>query len=179
MGSRIPSRSPRRPDGDSLRITAKAVGDFSRTCATARGTRVVAEGPFGVFTREADRLEKSLLIAGGIGITPIRALLDELDGDVVVLYRVLKGERRDLPRRARRAALASRSSRAITTVEGNDLLSPGHLREMVPDIAERDVFVSGPPGMVNVIEKNVRQRGRAAPARPQRKVCALRTGGCP
>ena len=30
---------------------------------------------------------------------------------------------------------------------------------MVPDIAERDVFISGPPGMVNVIEKNVRRAG--------------------
>ena len=43
--------------------------------------------------------------------------------------------------------------------EGRDLLSPEHLRELVPDIVERDVFVSGPPGMVSVIEKNVRRAG--------------------
>jgi ferredoxin-NADP reductase len=53
---------------------------------------VVAEGALGVFTSEAKRCEKTLLTAGGIGITPIRALLDELDGDVVVLYRVLKSD---------------------------------------------------------------------------------------
>src|SRR5262249_37586871 len=52
------------------------------------GTRVVAEGPFGVFTEEVRRREKVLLVAGGIGITPVRALLQELAGDVVVLYRV-------------------------------------------------------------------------------------------
>jgi NAD(P)H-flavin reductase len=30
-----------------------------------------------------------LLIAGGIGITPVRALLQQLHGDVVVVYRVV------------------------------------------------------------------------------------------
>jgi ferredoxin-NADP reductase len=43
--------------------------------------------------------------------------------------------------------------------EGHDLLSPEHLRELVPDIADRDVFVSGPPGMVDRIEHNVREAG--------------------
>jgi ferredoxin-NADP reductase len=43
--------------------------------------------------------------------------------------------------------------------EGHDLLSPDHLRELVPDITERDVFISGPPGMVGRIEHNVRQAG--------------------
>jgi predicted ferric reductase len=61
------------PDGRSLRITAKALGDFSERMADIRpGTRVVAEGPFGVFTEAARRREKVVLIAGGIGITPIR-----------------------------------------------------------------------------------------------------------
>ena len=42
---------------------------------------------------------------------------------------------------------------------GHKLLSPEHLRELVPDLAERDVFISGPPGMVGTIEKNVRHAG--------------------
>ena len=47
------------PDGRSLRITAKALGDFSARMADIRpGTRVVAEGPFGVFTEAARRREK-------------------------------------------------------------------------------------------------------------------------
>src|SRR5437660_160174 len=72
------------PDGRSLRITAKALGDFSGRMAEIRpGTRVVAEGPFGVFTEAARRREKVVLIAGGIGITPIRALMEDMSGDVV------------------------------------------------------------------------------------------------
>jgi len=81
------------PDGRSLRITVKALGGFSERLAGVRvGTRVLAEGLFGVFTADARRREQMLLIAGGIGITPIRALLEENQGDVVVVYRVVDSE---------------------------------------------------------------------------------------
>jgi ferredoxin-NADP reductase len=36
---------------------------------------------------------------------------------------------------------------------------PAHLRELVPDIAERDVYVCGPPGLTDVLERNVRAAG--------------------
>jgi ferredoxin-NADP reductase len=42
------------------------------------------------------------------------------------------------------------------TEEGRRLLSPEHLRELVPDVAERDVYLCGPPAMVEAIEKTVR-----------------------
>jgi predicted ferric reductase len=77
------------PDGRSLRITVKALGDFSgRLGSLQPGTRVAAEGPFGVFTAGVLRRERTLLIAGGIGITPIRALLEEVH--VAVEYEALK-----------------------------------------------------------------------------------------
>ena len=149
------------PDGHSLRMTAKAVGDYTRDLRKLPvGARAVTEGPFGIFTADAKLCEKTLLIAGGIGITPIRALLDELDGDTIVLYRVIEADE---------AVFAAELERAQVRVElvvgdhadgeGRDLLSPEHLRELVPDITERDVFVSGPPGMVDVIESNVRHAG--------------------
>ncbi|HEX4680908.1 MAG TPA: ferric reductase-like transmembrane domain-containing protein, partial [Gaiellaceae bacterium] len=71
------------PDGRSLRITVKALGDHTALLAELRpGTRVLAEGPFGVFTDRVRRREKALLIAGGIGITPVRALLETMRGDI-------------------------------------------------------------------------------------------------
>ena len=78
-------------DGRSLRITVKELGDHTHRLREIRpGTRVLAEGPFGVFTESARRRrEKVLLIAGGIGITPIRSLVERMRGDVVVLYRVV------------------------------------------------------------------------------------------
>jgi predicted ferric reductase len=150
------------PNGGSLRITVKALGDFSGKIRRVRpGTRVVAEGPFGAFTEAVRRREKVVLIAGGIGITPIRALLEEMSGDVIVLYRVMDDG--DIIFRDELERLASAREIDIRFVvgdhetdEGRDLLSPQHLQELVPDIAEREVYVCGPPAMTNAIRANVR-----------------------
>ena len=147
------------PDGRSLRITVKALGDHTARLGSIRpGTRVLAEGPFGVFTAAARKRDKSLLIAGGIGITPIRALLEELRGDALVLYRVLAEEdvlfRDELEGHPVQVVAGNHA-----TAEGADLLSPDHLRELVPDLAERDVFVCGPPAMTQAIARNVRKAG--------------------
>ena len=154
------------PDGRSLRITVKGLGNFSGKIAqeVRPGTRVVAEGPFGAFTTAIRRRDKVALIAGGIGITPVRALLEEMGGDVVVLYRAMRDEdvvfRGELDRIA--AARGARVEYLVgdhATPEGARLLSTDHLREILPDIAEREVYLCGPPAMTDAIEKNVRSAG--------------------
>jgi predicted ferric reductase len=153
------------PDGRSLRITVKALGDHSARLAGVRpGTRVLAEGPFGVFTESARRRrDKVLLIAGGIGITPVRSLVERMRGDVVVVYRALTDD--DLILKDELDALARRNCLAVQYVvgdhrgEGARLLSPGHLLELVPDAAERDVFLCGPPAMTEAIGPNLRAAG--------------------
>lgn len=153
------------PDGRSLRITAKAVGDHTRGLRTLRpGTRVVAEGPFGDFTERARRRAKVLLVAGGIGITPVRALLERMDGDVVAIYRVLRRE--DVVFAGELAELERRRGVTVHYVVGDHdapggrhLLSPEHLRTLVPDLAERDVYLCGPPAMTSVTERRLRAAG--------------------
>ena len=153
------------PTNDALRITVKALGDHSSRMGQIRpGTRVVAEGPLGVFTAAARRREKLLLIAGGIGITPVRALLEELRGDVVVIYRVVSEPEivfaEELDQLAHEHGTTLRYVVGDhATEEGAQLLSPEHLRELVPDLAERDVFVCGPPAMIAHVEASVRRAG--------------------
>ena len=150
------------PSADSLRITVKELGDFSGGLGSVRpGTRVVTEGPFGVFTDRSRRLEKVLLIAGGIGITPIRTLLEEMRGDLVIVYRVM--HEAEIIFRDELQRLADERGAAIRFVigdhrspSGRHLLSPAHLRELVPDIAEREVYVCGPPAMAAAITRNAR-----------------------
>jgi predicted ferric reductase len=156
------------PDGRSLRITVKALGDHTGRLGEIRpGTRVLAEGPLGVFTDELRRHDKALLIAGGIGITPIRALLETMRGDLVVVYRVISDD--DIIFRDELQSLAAAREAVVHFVvgdhrgEGRDLLSSAHLLELVPDVRERDVFLCGPPAMTQVIEKNV--RGAKVPRR--------------
>jgi len=45
------------------------------------------------------------------------------------------------------------------TDEGRRHLSPGHLRELVPDIADRDVYVCGPPALTDIVTRHVREAG--------------------
>jgi predicted ferric reductase len=150
------------PDGGSLRITVKGLGDHTgRIAEIEPGTRVLAEGPYGVFTDDRRRGAKALLIAGGIGITPIRALIETMKADLIVLYRVVKEE--DVIFRRELDALSAASGAVVHYLVGDhegggrDLLAPAHLLELVPDLRERDVFLCGPPAMAAIIRKNVRE----------------------
>src|SRR5437762_1028493 len=79
------------PNGEWLRITVKALGDGTRSLQRlAVGTRVLVEGPYGVLTGARRRRRRILLIAGGIGIAPLRALVESLPaapGEMTLLYR--------------------------------------------------------------------------------------------
>ena len=153
------------PDGDTFRITAKAVGDHTaRMRSLPVGTRVVAEGPFGDFTERSRRREKVLLVAGGIGITPVRALLERMDGDVVAVYRVLAAE--DIVFERELAELERTRGVSVHYVvgdhdapDGHRLLSPEHLAELVPDLAEREVYLCGPPAMTSITGRRLRAAG--------------------
>jgi len=149
------------PDGKLLRITVKNLGDHTARLASVRpGTRVVAEGPLGTFTQAVRSRDKVLLVAGGIGITPVRALAESMDGDVVVIHRVVtEGEavfRDELDELDATVHYVVGDHR---TAEGRLLLSQEHLLELVPDLADRDVFVCGPPAMTAVVERNLRRAG--------------------
>jgi predicted ferric reductase len=151
------------PNGRSLRLTAKAVG---RTSAGLRdltvGTRVFAEGPYGAFTALQRTRENTLLIAGGVGITPIRSLLEDLPGHTILLYRVhtmadavLLAELQQL------AAMRGAQVHVLTgrTGEGNTPFAPATMLARVPDIRDRDVYVCGPEPMTKAVLKSLRALG--------------------
>jgi len=153
------------PDGRRLRITVKNIGDFTSGVHSLKpGTPILVDGPFGKFTeRPANR--KVLLIAGGIGITPIRPLAEEMaaDGfDVRVLYRahseghlVFKKEMDALT-----ANLGVRVDYLVTQAGSNRSsraawFSPVNLTRLVPDIAGRVVYVCGPTGMMAAVRASL------------------------
>jgi Predicted ferric reductase len=152
------------PDGRTLRLTAKAVGTTSASLRDLPvGTRVFAEGPYGAFTTMHRTREGVVLIAGGVGITPIRALLEELTGPIVVLYRVqsvadavLLDELRSLAE-SRGARLHLLTGRTGVGTPPNLPFAPRNLRSLVPDIADRDVYVCGPPKMTEAVLASLRE----------------------
>jgi predicted ferric reductase len=148
------------PDGERLRITVKDRGDFTARIGALRpGTRVVVEGPYGGFTTAARRRERVAMIAGGVGITPVRALLEEMPGEVAVVYRAARED--DVILRAELDELARERGADLHYVvgRGRGLLSPEHLRALLPDIRERDVYLCGPPAMIDAIHDNLRRAG--------------------
>ena len=151
------------PDGERLRLTAKAVGGTSAGLRSVPvGTRVFAEGPYGAFTTLHRSREATLLIAGGVGVTPVRALLEVLTGPTVVLYRVQRPA--DAVLRAELEALAAERGATIhvlagRTGDGNRPFDPDNLRALVPDVAGRDVYVCGPPAMTSAVLRSLRELG--------------------
>jgi predicted ferric reductase len=145
------------PDGRTLRLTAKASGAGSASLRHLRvGTRVFAEGPYGAFTALHRTRPESVLIAGGVGVTPIRALLEDLQGHAVVIYRVSTDRDAVLYDELRDLALTNGAELHLVTGPARpDRLAPSELSRLVPDIADRDVFLCGPPGMMTAVLRSL------------------------
>jgi len=144
------------PYDNYLRVTVKALGDHSQDLAHLPvGTRVILEGPYGGFTASRRRRRKVALIAGGIGITPLRALVETLParpGDLTLIYRVNALD--ELVFADELVALAEDRGVELHTLVGppgsyNDPFVGGRIKRLVPDINKRDVFLCGPPGFAS------------------------------
>jgi ferredoxin-NADP reductase len=155
------------PEPGRLRITAKALGDHSRALGGLRpGTRVLAEGPYGALTSAARSQRRVLLIAGGVGITPLRALFQALPagpGDLTLIYRA--SEPGDVVFRDELERLARRRGARLWFVVGRradlgtDPLSAAALRGRIPSLDLHDVYVCGPAGMTSAVIRELRAAG--------------------
>jgi predicted ferric reductase len=155
------------PTPNRLRITVKDAGDHSRAIAHLRpGTPVIAEGPFGHFTAARATRGKSLLIAGGSGIGPIRALAEDLAGrgdDVIVVHRVRKAADLalwpELKRLAKKRDVLVHGVVGSREELGHDPLAADLILSSVPDLATRDVFICGPTGLTHGVVRALRDLG--------------------
>jgi predicted ferric reductase len=151
------------PNGRFLRISIKAVGDFTRRIRDLTpGTLVLLEGPLGAFTTDESNGRKFLMVAGGIGITPIRALMESLAGehDIVLLYGartandfVFSGELRALTQRCH--FVLSQAGHATGGYE-HGRIDRALLARLVPDVQDRDTFLCGPPPMMHGVIDSLR-----------------------
>jgi predicted ferric reductase len=171
----IASSAERSADG-WLEFSVKALGDWSSTVvpALASGTRVWVDGPFGAFTTERKAAQGFVMIAGGIGIAPMRSMLltmrDRGDRRHVVLFIAANDETRLVFRSELdgwRAALAldvvvvlEAPSPQWTGARGR--ISADLLRQQLPPQFRRyHYFVCGPPAMMDVMERMLLELGVA------------------
>jgi ferredoxin-NADP reductase len=132
---------------------------------------VFAEGPYGAMVADKRKQRKVLLVAGGVGVTPLRALFESLPGapgDLTLLYRASRHA--DVVfRRELESLAASRGARLHIVVGrrtefGVDPLDARTLQTNIADLQAHDVFVCGPAGLA---EKTVRSLRAAKVPRRQ------------
>lgn len=141
------SALPRPP---YMRVTIKALGDQSRAIRRLRpGTRIAIEGPYGAFTHHARVSDQVLLIGAGVGVTPLRALLEDLPPSTDVAVIIRASTPRDLVHHDEVAALVDRCRGQLHEIIGpreRVTLDVRMLRRLVPDVSVRDVYICGPDG---------------------------------
>jgi len=154
------------PDGHTLRFTIKALGDDTTDLQTIPiGTPFAIEGPYGGFLPYRSSSRKLLYIASGVGITPFRGIIDDTDRpeDVVLIYR----------NRSRRDAVFIDDLEGLSQAKGFGLhlsfsrigerdhnpFLPGGLEELVPDVADREVFVVGSSSLISAARSALRAAG--------------------
>ena len=104
-----------------------------------------------------------MLVAGGVGVTPIRALLDDLPAHarVDLLYRAPKREALVL-REELEAFAATRPGMRVRYLVGNRHDYPVHAKALVwlvPDVATSDLYVCGPGALVDAVVESAHMLG--------------------
>jgi predicted ferric reductase len=143
------------PEEENLTISIKSLGDYTETIQLIReGATVEVEGPYGRFSYAFVPNRFQVWIAGGIGITPFLSMVKNLayDSEVrAILYYVVKDESEAVYRELLQA-YAESFPNALTfrpyfsKIEGR--CSPEIIAKEVSDIAKRELFVCGPPAMM-------------------------------
>ena len=152
------SAMPRPP---YLRVTVKGLGDQSTAVrALTVGTRVFIEGPYGTFTRQAARTNSMVLFGAGVGVTPLRALLEDLPTTASVTVVVRGSNVADLVHREELVSLCAARGAAYHEVIGprsQNVLDARWLKSIAPNAARSDFYLCGPKGFTESIEQSARR----------------------
>ena len=157
------------PTTHGLKIAVKSLGDASTAIGRLpRGTRMIVEGPFGAFTPRAIDGRKVLFIVGGIGVAPVKAMLERLDRrhQPIVLYRASRHD--DLVYAKELGRMARDLGGELMTLVGHtatlavkDPLSGKVLKKAIPDLTDRVALLCGPERLLWAGRAGLREAGVA------------------
>lgn len=146
------------PDEPTLRITVKAVGDYTRALRKLEaGADAIVEGPYGSFSHRNAPNRKQIWIAGGIGVTPFLSMARSLDGDDEPSVDFYYGVEREPEAHFIEEfwAIADRRDdfRVFPVVrEEVGFLTAERVAEQSGDISSRDLLICGPPAMIESLK---------------------------
>ena len=151
----------------ALEFAVKALGDWSGTTvpALAPGARVWLDGPHGAFVPERAPASGFVLVAGGIGITPMRSVVltlrDRDDRRPVLVLHAARNRARAVFQAELDALARSGAIQLVSVYEEGDarpevergLVTEALLRRHLPPGFERRAFfVCGPGPMMDAVE---------------------------
>lgn len=156
-----------------LRITVRNLGDGSaRLAKISPGTKVAIEGPYGMFSTAARTRNRVVMIGAGVGITPLRSLLESTPfepGQATVLLRghdesdLFLGQEIMSLCQARGVTLfhltGPRSSGNHAWLPQTAVAAGFTLSSYAPDIADADVYVCGPTSWAASVIRDVQWAG--------------------
>jgi predicted ferric reductase/mono/diheme cytochrome c family protein len=153
------------PHERTLRITVKAVGDYTRALrGLEEGAEAIVEGPYGAFSHRGLPGRRHLWLAGGIGVTPFLSMARSLryanEPAVDFYYCVERAEEAHFLDELR--AIAARRGDFRVTVMARDevdLLTAERLAREHGDLAEREILICGPPAMIESLRSQLLAHG--------------------
>jgi predicted ferric reductase len=164
------------PTDTTARITVRALGNgTTRLGRIPLGTRVSIEGPYGLFTDAGRTSPKLAIIAAGIGITPVRALLEDsrlAPGETTILLRgshegenFLWNEMEQLAHDRGAhfySSVGPRARRAHSWLSARDVDRNVSLRSVFPDLKHSDLYICGPQAWTDAVLADARASGLPA-----------------
>jgi len=160
------SSAERRPD-DAFEMSIKALGDWSGTVVPhiSAGTKVWVDAPYGALTPDRTPAQGFVLIAGGVGITPMRSILctlrDRQDMRPVVLIHAANRPERMLFREEIEALRGAVNLECVPVYEAPPAGWTGESGYVTRELLARHLpgqyrryqfFVCGPPPMMDMVE---------------------------
>jgi ferredoxin-NADP reductase len=124
----------------------------------------LVEGPYGAFRAGQAKGKRVVMIGGGIGVTPVRALLDEFKNSVHIdfIYRVSREEDLALKDELDQLVAQSGGFMRVHYMVGSRREHPmdaAHLLSVVPAVRFSDIYVCGPKPLVAAVIEAARDLG--------------------
>ncbi len=158
------------PSSGEICITVKASGrETSRFQRVEPKDNIFVDGPYGVFGREVFTTRRPVvMLAGGIGVTPFRRIINELagmSGQEAYLFWGNRFEKDIALRDEIEEAGHVEVVHVLSGVETHEELETGYVdldllkRRLGPDLLRFEFFICGPPPMIRKLEAALLEEG--------------------